>query len=573
MESKIKNIFRLGFYIILILISFVLSSCTNDSDDLAVGKMSKAVVNLTFNTEGQGNVTRSLSSSDDSENRVDRIAVLIFDSDGNLIGNIFKEYSTAQTSSFSVSVPCLVSQGCTVCAVANVAETVFTEINTLADFNNLYRTITTPDDLYNSDYMVMFGKETGLSVTSTGISTNISLKRLAAKITFAINTSNDFIVTGYRLCHVPMSSRINDADGSTYNPSTVFGDFTKVKDLSATSVNPVFYMYENLAGTKTGANSFAERNASNAAANASYFVIDTKNTSTNTPYIFTVYLGGDSNHDYTNYSILRNYNYTYTINISGVDTLDVRITEIKPHIGDIYYSDGTWSSTLDESKTPIGIIFSTKTSVTDYSKGYIHGYAMALKDATSNVAWCSSSAGYVSVPLHSLASNSVELEESNCDGFTETNRIRSTSDFSETNYPACYYAVNYITALPSKGTSGWYLPSVGQWYLIVKNLGGVTIAASPAYLLPTDIHYYAAWRDISFSTADAINSYLNKAGSSHVDAIECNTSTIRWYWSSSEFSEIYANILYFDKTGGLGLGYSEKYIPVEVNRVRPVIAF
>lgn len=30
---------------------------------------------------------------------------------------------------------------------------------------------------------------------------------------------------------------------------------------------------------------------------------------------------------------------------------------VAPKIGDFYYSDGSWSSTLDESKTPIGLVF------------------------------------------------------------------------------------------------------------------------------------------------------------------------------------------------------------------------
>jgi hypothetical protein len=556
-----RNIFRLGFYIILGFIPFVLFSCINENDVIAENNVSKAVVNLTFKTERQENVTRSLSSSDDSENRIDCIAILVFDSNGNLIGNLFETYSTAKTSSFSASVPCRISDGCTVCAVANAPETLFTDINTLAGFNDLYTAITTADDLDNGDHIIMFGKQAEVSVTSGGISTTISLKRLAAKVTFNIAVSNGFVVTGYQLCHVPMSSRVTEADNSNYNPSAVYDDLNKVTGLSADSVRPTFYMYENLAGTNTGAMSFAERNASNAAANASYLVIYTQNTSFGGNYTYTVYLGGTSNDDYTNYNILRNYGYTYTINISGADILDVRVEEINPQIGDIYYSDGTWSSTLDESKTPVGIIFSMATSTTDYNNGFTHGYVMALKNAASVVTWCSSSAAYYQTQLQTTLTNTAALEESNWDGLTETNAISGASDYNQTNYPACYYAIDYSAALPSSGTSGWYLPSMGQWYLIVKNLGGVTSTPNNGY-----------WTGTSINAVSAINTYLNKAGSSNVETIDC-TSETRWYWCSSEYSSVYASIMNFDSIGYLGLNCTNKTYAGTGSRVRAVLAF
>jgi hypothetical protein len=574
MEDRIKNIFRLGFYIMFGFVPFVLSSCINESDVIADGDVSKAVVNLTFNIERQTNVTRSLSSSDDSENRIDSIAILIFNKGGNLIGNIFETYSTSKTSSFSVSVPCRVSDSCTVCAVANAPETLFTDVNTLAGFNDLYTVITTANDLGNSNHIVMFGKNTDVSVTSGGISTSISLMRLAAKVTFNITTSNGFVVTGYRLCHVPMSSRVIKSDSSDYNPSGVYGDLDKVTGLSVSSVNPVFYMYENLAGTKTGAMSFAERNVSNAAAKASYVVIDTRDTTTSDLYSYTVYLGGTSNDDYTNYNILRNYVYTYTINILGADTIDVRVKKIEPQIGDIYYSDGTWSSTLEKTKKPVGIVFSTTTSTTDYNNGFTHGYVMALKNAASVVAWCTSSAAYYQTQLQTTLTNTVALEESNWDGLTETNVIRGVSDYNQTNYPACYYAINYSAVLPLSGTSGWYLPSIGQWYLIVKNLGGVTTAPT---LSSTSTPNYGYWtnttKDFSISTASAINTYLNKAGSSNVEMIDCNLSTTRWYWCSSECSSVYASIMGFDSGGSLYLNYTYKTYTITNNRVRAVLAF
>ena len=58
-----------------------------------------------------------------------------------------------------------------------------------------------------------------------------------------------------------------------------------------------------------------------------------------------------------------------------------------------------------------------------------------------------------------------------------------------------------------------------------------------------------------------------------METIVCNASTTCCYLSSSEITKEYANYVYFDKNGGLGLGVSEKYLADAHNHVRPVIAF
>ena len=69
---------------------------------------------------------------------------------------------------------------------------------------------------------------------------------------------------------------------------------------------------------------------------------------------------------------------------------------VAPRIGDIYYSDGTWSTNLKEGATPIGIVFrvgiasdmsdreafyTKKDGVTPFDE--FHGYVVALRDATA----------------------------------------------------------------------------------------------------------------------------------------------------------------------------------------------
>ena len=69
---------------------------------------------------------------------------------------------------------------------------------------------------------------------------------------------------------------------------------------------------------------------------------------------------------------------------------------VEPRIGDIYYSDGTWSTELDENKTPIGVVFCLGAGKGDAASLYttkggeqmteIKGYVVALVDATKGEA-------------------------------------------------------------------------------------------------------------------------------------------------------------------------------------------
>ena len=69
---------------------------------------------------------------------------------------------------------------------------------------------------------------------------------------------------------------------------------------------------------------------------------------------------------------------------------------VEPRIGDIYYSDGTWSTELDDNKTPIGVVFCLGAGKGDAASLYttkggeqmteIKGYVVALVDATKGEA-------------------------------------------------------------------------------------------------------------------------------------------------------------------------------------------
>ncbi|WP_154650073.1 hypothetical protein [Segatella paludivivens] len=137
-----------------------------------------------------------------------------------------------------------------------------------------------------------------------------------------------------------------------------------------------------------------------------------------------------------------------------------------PAVGDIYYSDGTYSNNYYASKTPIGIIVSTNPVYCESTNGYGHGLVMALNEAiSSGCSW-----GDASVNESVLRDNpTLNIAYTDYSGLTNTKAIASSHTLSttaQTGYPAFYYAyVAYKSSVPAPtSSSGWFLPSVGQWW-------------------------------------------------------------------------------------------------------------
>jgi len=566
---------------LLLLPLLLFSSCVDDSVTSGSTTSSDSTqVRLTFNLQQQTSLTRSLSSTGTSESQVDNINVLIFDSNGKLIGSTYQTYGTSQTSSFSVSVPTRVASGCTIYAVANLPSDSLKNVATISDFKKKFILMSSTATLGNGSNMVMFGQTSSVTISATAASNtpSITLTRLGSKVTFNIKPATGITITGYQLCHVPMSSYLTNATDTTYfNPSATYGDFTSVSGLSSTTqVSPYYYMYENLVGRKSGATSFFNRSKSNAPTNASYLMIYAARADSGWHAVYRVYLGGTGMSDYTNYNVPRNYSYTYNINIDGADEVDVRVRCL-PNIGDYYYSDGTFGASASPTgKTPIGVVFSNAISAADSVKGWTHGYAMALTNAASAVTW-SSSTYSSTMEFPSSQVSSLTGYETELDGYTHCQTIKTKAGSNLSSYyPAIYYAMNYSTYTAPSGTSGWYLPSSGQWYLIVTNLGGATgtITSTIDSGSGLTLWYYSG---VASTASSGINSYLSKvvSGGNLIDWSYSSSdwTTGRWYWCSSERNGSYICIMNFNSSDGLSLNVTSKTNTSSNDRVRSVLAF
>lgn len=571
---------------VLFLLPALLLSCASDSN-LPVNEGETALIRLTF-TQQENASSRALSTN---ENTINDITVLVFDSNGKLTGSSFNTFTT---SPYTMNVTARTGENCTIYAIANAGSGFFSGVNTIDAFNLKYVSLTSSDPSELGDKnsnIIMFGKKTPVKITENttiGASDGFFLSRLCTKLTFTINAATGITITGYQLCHVPMGSYITDKTSTTYYnpPSKVFKDFITVTTSGTSVTTPTYYMYENLAGTNSSSSSAALRTSTYAPTNATYLLVYAKTSNWHSTY--RIYLGGTGSTDYTNYSIQRNCNYTYTITINGSGgsgVVDPRVTyalDVAAAIGNYYYSDGTWGTSASPTgKTVIGIIFSTTTSSKDQTKGWTNGYALALKNATTASAWGTSGTDTSLANIQNSTSWTVLSNDK--DGYTETQTIKST--YSLSDYPAFNAALNYSVTAPSN-SSKWYLPSCGQWYDIFVNLGGMNTT-------PTAFGNYSAnqvsWLRWQMSDDGSSNDYgaiaatnINKHLSTltdygyTVDKITNNTQNCNditaSYWCSSEVdgNQAYDAHLYNEAGVGDGNGMQIKSI---THPVRPVIAF
>ena len=281
---------------------------------------------------------------------------------------------------------------------------------------------------------------------------------------------------------------------------------------------------------------------------------------------------------------------TYTKTISGTwstgNTYTYNLS--KPvNIGDYYYSDGTWGSIAEHTNSAasaIGVIFSNSTSNIDKGHNWTHGYAMALQNAGSATAtyqW------YTSESSNPTGSSVITANQimSDKDGYTYTSYIQTsgyTAGIAARSYTAKDKSGNTL-ATPSC-SSGWYLPSSGQWYDICANLGGMVTASGKAYTSCTSGCLIWCSRDTngdinnySNLCASNLNIYLNalKEKSYSVDLFSNNYE----YWGSSEYDISLASCVYSDDSGvysgdsangEVGVSSSHKML---WHSVRSVIAF
>ena len=241
-----------------------------------------------------------------------------------------------------------------------------------------------------------------------------------------------------------------------------------------------------------------------------------------------------------------------------------------PALGDLYYSDGTYSATLQAGKTPIGVIaylgtdnFTENGTTVGGSAFAGHGLVLCLKNAASGVKWSTESV--LKFSGQEVTNVDGLTRTTNVSGYTNTATLTADAE-TAAKYPAASAAKNYSGLTAPSGTTGWFLPSAQQWVRMQTGLGG----------LSESVIVWPSWYDTLHTAVDKWEAALSKAGSGNYDSIM--TSTYLYYWSSSEYSNTSDFALRVDATD-IGPDHSfQWFVKVKVHadvngRVRPVLAF
>lgn len=315
----------------------------------------------------------------------------------------------------------------------------------------------------------------------------------------------------------------------------------------------------------------------------------------------------------------KRYAYTITVKASGIDVQSVTsgtwvangeenvtskkvkqsFTADELKIGDYFYSDGTWSDgglrkiytdgsmkiaspkpapvlqTKSEiERRVIGIVFQTDPSrigTAEKSKlgeGNVHGLVMALKNTATDIQWsheennledvkdCWSKSEIYS-DISGLHNYTKILDHANSIG-----GIEAYPAFEAVEKWNDMYSINEYR--PPRNTTGWFIPSSGQWWDILQNLGGCPAMADKGQQTSSDSGDFR-WLGQGDVPA-ALNAWMNKIAA---DSKNDFTTGDR-FWSSSELNQFRArnwNV------------YSSDYVCCDFvykkwsNAVRPVLAF
>lgn len=222
------------------------------------------------------------------------------------------------------------------------------------------------------------------------------------------------------------------------------------------------------------------------------------------------------------------YTFQYTLKSQ---TVNLKYDDYA-QVGDIYYSDGTWSRGRIEGKTPIGIVFRTDTLGTgDKPSNYdwadnrsIRGYVVALKDASTTAGkWQAGSSAL-------LTDGNQNESDAKYSGYLNAVQIRESSLYPASTW-ACAVADNYKETAPVPEynaedstnpyySSGWYLPSIKQLWdiynlyklnLYLQMAGGTALLEGTNFDYWSSTEYRAGPKYTTSSIAFSINFYQAKS--------------------------------------------------------------
>ena len=246
-------------------------------------------------------------------------------------------------------------------------------------------------------------------------------------------------------------------------------------------------------------------------------------------------------------------------------------------VGDIYYSDGAMthqSEALASGKTPIGIVgyigsdyWTEKDVVISGKPVGGHALVMCLKniDSTGSTNFgrvCKWSPSYGDTDMPNVTSKSDIVNSKNQ---TSGSGYTMTAALIKIGSEAATAANNYNTLpAPSSKCTGWFLPTAGQYYAAMSQLGG---GMSSDWEMG---RFFSNMKDVTTK----INDKLKIVGVSKYTEFFQGHST--WAWTSSEYSSPTAVIIDSGVDDSMGSGSVRFYYRLSKPNpfpVRPFLAF
>ncbi len=209
-------------------------------------------------------------------------------------------------------------------------------------------------------------------------------------------------------------------------------------------------------------------------------------------------------------------------------------------VGTFFLADGNLlpkdadAATVQTAKV-VGIVFQTDPSrignaeKNKLGEGNVHGLVMSVKNAATDQRWGPYGKDEGLTKCTTKAQNYNDIS-----GYGNCKHIRNTRG-SFADYPAFLAANDYNTTCPvPAATTGWFLPSSGQWWDILQNLGGCPALADVTEQTSPDSDNFD-WHNQG-KVLDALNKWME-----HI-AVDRKTKFAEGnqFWSSSEYSNKHA---------------------------------
>ena len=180
-----------------------------------------------------------------------------------------------------------------------------------------------------------------------------------------------------------------------------------------------------------------------------------------------------------------------------------KITVLVPsspvYVGDYVYTDGTWSTQLDNSKTVAGVVFAlTDATASDpklagaYS-GCTHGLAMSVNEYESSVKMSGSTYTWKDVYDYA-ASKGGYVDMTNTGlvcGYSNTAAMKAFKA-EKGEYSVYLDKLDEQDAVEVTGASAWYMPSMYELSLISKNFDALNTVLNAAGKTPLET-YKSSW--------------------------------------------------------------------------------